>query len=172
MTRTNFIVEAAKWYLGRTEKKGNSGFNDSDFEKELKNAGWYVGAPWCAFFGNMVWIKHLKDNSKLYEIAKRLDSGSALQTFKNYQADSNFETGDKPKLGAKVIWTLGHGPSGHEGIVVEVNEKTNTMITVEGNTNNSGSREGDCVAMKPRTINRPFKEGGLNVVGYIYPVEY
>lgn len=172
MKRANFIVQTVKWYLGRTEKKGNSGFHDVFFERELKSAGWYVGAPWCAFFANMAWLKHLKDSLKLYAIAKRLDSGSALQTFKNYEADENFETGSVPKVGAKVIWTLGHGPSGHQAVVVEVNLKTNTMITVEGNTNSSGSRDGNCVAMKPRTIERPFREKGLNVIGYIYPVEY
>lgn len=169
MNTIKFIVEAAKWYVGRLEKKGNAGFFDAGFEAELKAAGWYVGAPWCAFFANMVWRKHLKSNDALYNLTKKLDSGSAVKTFNNYKADGTFETGDTPKIGAKVIWRLGSGESGHEGIVIAING--NTMTTIEGNTNAHGSREGDCVAIKLRTIERAFKEGGLNVVGYIYAKE-
>ncbi|MBC7399842.1 MAG: CHAP domain-containing protein [Mucilaginibacter sp.] len=164
-----FIIEAAKFYIGRLEKKGNSGFFDAGFEAELKGAGWYFGAPWCAFFANMAWRKHLKKYDALFEIAKKLDSGSAVQTFKNYKASEYFETGDTPKLGAKVIWRLGDGAKGHAGIVIAI--EGNTMTTVEGNTNAHGSREGDCVACKYRTIERPFTATGLNVVGYIYPLE-
>lgn len=169
MNTVDFIIAAVKWYVGRTEKKGNSGFHDAGFQKEMEAAGWYNGGAWCAFWANMVWRKAFKSNEALYKLTAKLDSGSAMQTFKNYQKDGTFETGDTPRLGAKVIWSNGKGPSGHQGIVIGVNLATNTMTTVEGNTNAAGSREGDCVAIKLRTIERPFKETGLNVVGYVYP---
>jgi hypothetical protein len=171
MKTSEFIVAAAKWYVGRTEKKGNTGFNDAAFEREMLSVGWYVGAPWCAFFGKLIWIKAYKDNAKLLAVVKKCCSGSALQTYKNFKADGTFEVGDEPRPGALVVWTHGSGPAGHEAVVSHINAEPNTMTTVEGNTNAHGSREGDCVAMKLRTPERPFTNTGLNVVGYVYPIE-
>lgn len=161
-----FIAYAA-WYVGQLEKKGNSGFQDPKFEKELKAAGWYFGAPWCAFFIKMVFRKLF--SGKLYEAVNRQFNGSAKQTFDNVAASGTFLTGDTPRPGAVVIFLKGHGPSGHAGMVEWVDFKTNTMSCIEGNTNATGSREGDRVARKLRTITRDYSEAGLNVYGYIYP---
>ncbi|WP_285055135.1 hypothetical protein [Pedobacter ginsengisoli] len=163
---TNFIVFTA-WYIGRTEKSKNSGFHDPKFEKELTAAGWYKGAPWCAFFIKMVFRKLFTGN--LLQAVNAQFNGSAKQTFDNVKAGGVFETGLIPEPGAVCVCLLGHGPAGHEFMVEWVDFKSNTMGTIEGNTNASGSREGNCVARKLRTITRSFTPTGLNVYGYIYP---
>jgi hypothetical protein len=172
MNFVNLIITTAKYYVGQTELKGNSGFASKSFQKLMEAAGWYLGAPWCAFFGKAVWKIAYKDYPKLLAVVNKCCSGSAKQTFENFKKDGTFEVGDEPRPGALVIWLHGKGPSGHEGVVVSVEpEENNTMSVVEGNTNASGSREGDRVATKLRTPKRPFQAAGLNVLGYVYPIE-
>jgi len=174
MTLAQRIIVYASWYKGKKEKKGNSGFEDPVFEKEMKGIGWYLQAAWCAFFTKLLGKKAIEDDSELMKdpafLKAWLDqaNGSAKQTFDRVKKAGFFETGSVPEAGCLVIWLLGDGPSGHAGIVESVNTKTNTMYTIEGNTNGSGSREGDQVAGKPRTINREPAPGRLNVYGYIY----
>lgn len=167
METAKFIVQAAKFYIGQTEKPNNGGFTNKSFEAEMVKAGFYKGAPWCAFFVKLIWLKAYKDNPHLAETIKQLNTGGALDTLKKHKSNGTFEVKDNPVPGAIVIWKLGNGPKGHAGIVTEI--KGNIMLTVEGNTNAMGSREGDCVALKTRTINRPFGAKGLNVAGYIHP---
>lgn len=50
----NKIVEVAKSYVGQEEISGNMGFKDFDFNKQMKAVGFYLGAPWCAFFAKLV----------------------------------------------------------------------------------------------------------------------
>lgn len=161
------IISYARWYIGRLEKKGNAGFQDPKFEKEMADAGWRKGDAWCATFAKMVWRKAF-NGDLLTAINKSLNPG-AKASADNMRKAGKLETGTVPEPGAIVIWQHGYGPAGHAGIVEKVDFKTNTMYCIEGNTNASGSREGDRVAAKPRTITRPFTKDGLNVYLYIYP---
>lgn len=164
------IISYASWYDGRKEKKGNQGWEDAAFEKEMKSAGWYLGAAWCAFFVKMIFKKVFTNEPTLYGPVNRQFNGSAKQTADNVVKAGDLETGDIPEPGCVVVWLLGNGPSGHEAIVKSVDLKNNTMYCIEGNTNGAGSREGDRVnANKPRTIKRAFQPNGLNVYKYIYP---
>ena len=163
----NAIVSYARWYIGQLEKKGNAGFVDPKFEKEMIDAGWRKGDAWCATFGKMVWRKAFKDD--LLAVVNRNLNAGAKASADNMRKAGIFETGTVPEVGALVMFLHGHGPSGHEGIVASVDLKNNTMSCVEGNTNASGSREGDRVAEKFRTIKRPFSKDGLNVHLYVYP---
>lgn len=169
MKIAEFIIAAALWYVGKTEKSGNKGFNDAAFEKEMKSVGWYVGGAWCAFFVKLILTKAYRNNPELLKAVIKYCNGSAMQTFNNIKNSGVLEVGDVPMPGAVVIWKLGHGPSGHAAIVMSVSG--NTMYCVEGNTNASGSREGDRVAQKPRTVKRDFQANGLNILGYIYAKE-
>ncbi len=64
------------------------------------------------------------------------------------------------------IFLINHGGGrGHTGIVVSVDEKTGTMVTIEGNTNAAGARNGTMVRSKTRPVKqanagfwRPFGE--------------
>jgi len=157
----------AEWYIGRTEKTGNMGFHDPAFEKEMIAAGWKQKDAWCATFIKMVFRK-LWTGDTLKAVNAQFDAG-AKRTADKVKSAGLFETGTEPEPGAIVVWLHGYGPAGHMGMVRGVDLKNNTMSTVEGNTNGAGSREGDSVAGKLRTIKRPFTKTGLNVYLYIYP---
>lgn len=170
MTIVETILAYASWYDGYKEKKGNSGFENADFEIEMKSVGWYFGAPWCMFFVFLIWKKVFRKDAEALASILKTFNGSAKQTADRVKKEGYFETGTTPEAGAICIWLLGNGPSGHAGIVKKVEAKNNTMYNVEGNTNNAGNREGEVVnANKPRTIKRDFQPKGLNVYLYIYP---
>lgn len=171
MTRAEKIIGIAMSYVGQLEIKPNKGFIDKEFEKKLRQVGYYTGAPWCAFFTKLVYGESYYDNKLLHAAVARCCSGGALKTLQNHENDNVFTVGEEPRPGAIVIWRMGTGTSGHAAIVKSVDLKNNTMETIEGNTNELGSREGDRVAKKLRTITRPFQKNGLNVEGYIYPFE-
>lgn len=171
MSRASRIVEIAKSFVGILEIKPNKGFGNKEFEKLMQGVGFYIGAPWCAFFTKLVYKLAYADHKGMTAVVRTCGSGNAQQTLKNFEANGTFAIGETPKVGAIVIWQNGNSTSGHAGIVIAVDEAANTMTTIEGNTNASGSREGDRVAQKLRTITRPWKTDGLNVKGYIYPFE-
>lgn len=151
------------------EKPGNTGWKNPGFEVSMKKAGWYNTAPWCAFFTKMVWTEVYADHPGIKKMVSSWLNGSAKQSLVQARSNADFSTGNIPKPGAIVIWLKGKGPSGHAGIVVSVSG--NTMTTIEGNTNGAGSREGDCVAQKLRTVTRDYQATGLNIAGFIYPFE-
>ncbi len=67
--------------------------------------GFYTGAPWCAFTGELIWH----------------DAFEAVETWKNFLKSKEFRTSpDVPKLGALAIWMNGDGPLGHLGVVQQL----------------------------------------------------
>jgi len=163
------ITTVALSFVGNREKPGNTGFVNPDFQKLMNAAGWYMKAPWCAFFTRVILVIVFALDHRL-AVIKRCCSGNAQQTFKNFKAEGTFKTGMIPKDGALAVWQFGNSTAGHIGLVVKGDHSFNTMQTVEGNTNGNGSREGDQVAIKLRTINRPRTDKGLNLIGFIYLV--
>lgn len=170
MKTSEFIVAASRYYIGYREKKGNKGFLSASFEKEMKSIGWYLGAPWCMFFVKLIWRKAYKNDERLLDVVNRMLNGSALMSLNNIKNNGTFTVSDTPVPGAIVIWRLGNSTSGHAAIVMPY-EGVNTFKTTEGNTNDHGSREGEVVAEKLRTLTRAFKAEGLNLVGFIHPIE-
>lgn len=171
MSRANKIVGIAGSYVGIIEKPNNQGFWNAAFQKLMIGVGFYLGAAWCAFFVKLVFVQAYADNVGLVAVIKNCFTGGALDTYSRVKANGTFATGLTPKYGAIAVCQLGKTTKGHMWIVSDVDLATNTQKTIEGNTNASGSREGNCVARKLRTINRAFKADGLNIVGYIYPLE-
>lgn len=163
------IINIALSYVGNREKKGNSGFVNEAFQSLMDKAGWYLKAAWCAFFVRAMLMLAFKDEKNL-AVIKKCCSGNAQLTFKNFKADGTFKTGMTPKDGALAVWQFGNSTSGHIGFVKKGKHSFNTMETIEGNTNGNGSREGDQVAIKLRTIDRPHTDTGLNLIGFVYLV--
>lgn len=163
------IVSVAKGYVGQEEIQPNLGWKDKVFEQKMKNIGWYLKAPWCAFLAKLIWLDAFsKDDSVAVQLINRYSDGSALSTYHNYAKSKEFHVSQTPVVGAIVIWQEGDGTSGHAGVVIEV-VSTNSIKTVEGNTNTDGSREGYIAAIKTRSINVPHSAKGLNLVGFVYP---
>lgn len=168
-----FILAAAKYYVGQKEKTGNSGFQDPNFEKELASVGWQKSYAWCAYFTKLIYTKAYRNDAKLSKVVRERFNGGALATYNNAKADGIFKVSDigLPIVGAIAVWQHGKSGNGHVGIVVSFELKTNTMYCIEGNTNANGSREGDQVAIKVRPIGAPKTATGLNLKGFIYPIE-
>lgn len=161
----NKIVEIAESYIGQEEKIRNSGFKNGWFERLMRGVGFYTGAPWCAFFAKLVWKEAGVDHS--------LISGSVRQTMLRATKEGNWHT--YPVEGAIVVWiTFKNGKpkrTGHMGIVYSTFTSWTEVydfITVEGNTNKNGSRQGTCVEYKNRSTdwNNP---NGLRLLGFIHP---
>jgi len=160
-----YILRSALDFVTQREIPGNQGWVDEKFEELMKLTGWKQGEAWCAYFVELILI-----TAGLNEHAEIL-SGSAVQTWKNCKKSSLFATFENPLIGDIVIWqNYRDGKatwSGHAGIVVGLGK--GLIITVEGNTNTDGVREGEEVALKIR--DPKYKtDNGLNVLGFIRPV--
>jgi len=59
---------------------------------------------------------------------------------------------------------------GHAAIVISTEGDASKFITLEGNGNDEGGREGIKVARLERTIDMN-NENGLRLLGFIYPIE-
>ena len=156
------IVEVAKSYLGQEEISGNKGFKNKDFEKKMKEVGFSAGQAWCAYFSELVW-KEAGEDVKPF-------SASAFKTYQNYEKAGRKGV-TKPEPGALVVWrSVVNGQlqwTGHIGIVIEAHD--DHFVTIEGNTNDKGGREGIKVALKKRSYNWKADKG-LRLIGFINPI--
>lgn len=170
----NEIVNMAMSSIGLEEIRGNLGFKDADFENRMKTMGWEKGQAWCAYFTELVWkYSYAKFDSTFVDKLDKLFSAGAVKTWTNF-VSSSFETKSVvPEPGDVVIWqSYKKGEphwTGHAGIVVEVNG--NSFKAAEGNSNDTGGREGYKVALKTRPINFTPKMRGLVLKGFIKPTE-
>lgn len=158
--------EVASQYLGETEKPGNTGFNDSDFERKMVSVGFQMGHAWCSYFAELVFKESYPE--KFHELGN-LFSGSTIQTFRNFR-DAGYAIGNVPRVNDLVIWqSMKDGKpqaTGHTGIVSEV-ISTWEFKSIEGNTSNGKSREGFIVAEHERKVLATVVTG-LKVLGFIF----
>lgn len=158
------LVETARKDIGKKEKPGNTGFVDPILEKEMRTVGWQPGWAWCAGIQEKwVWAAF----PELKESVKGLFVPSAVNTFRNL-VKAGYSHSMIPTEGALVYWQhIQDGKelwTGHAGVVSRVVSDTE-FYSIEGNTNSSGSREGDSVQEKHRFI-RPVTNG-LKVIGFV-----
>lgn len=157
------IREKALYYVGQEEIPGNQGFKDKKFEELMKLTGWRQGQAWCAYFVELVWTQCGQDAS--------LFSGSAVQTWRNFENSDKYVCSDIPDVGDIIIWQMYRNGkaawTGHAGIVIAIDN--GVLVTVEGNTNSKGGREGIEVAIKIRKVNYATNNG-LRVKGFIKPI--
>lgn len=164
------IVNIAKSYIGQNEIENNIGFKDPAFQKKITDMGWAKGHAWCSYFAELVWKEAYKDNPIIVHGLDRLFSASTIATFTNFRGNRLFNVTMKPVVGSVVIWRYGKSLQGHAGIVTAIINDFK-FETIEGNTNNDGSREGNQVAMKIRKLAEPFSSRGLNLLGFINPIQ-
>ena len=160
------VIAVSKAFVGQQEKSGNSGFQNAEMERLMKEVGWHEGDAWCVYFAKLMW--YMKAPEWLKPKIKTSISGSSQQTLKNVSNDPAFVVSKIPRIGDMVIWQTyknGSGKStGHAGIVQRVN--VNDFKTIEGNTNSSGTNEGVEVAEKTRTYDFD-KTNGLRLKGFV-----
>jgi len=170
MIRKNKFVRFAKKWTGEREIAGNMGFENEEFDRLMREYGDFRNsAAWCASFVKMVVMK--KVGRRHEELVDRLITPSTQATFDNFAKDGSglFEITKAPKKGDLVIWQKYQNGmptyQGHIGIV----EKTNkdTFATIEGNTNDSGGREGIEVGQMERKYDWT-NTNGLRLRGFIH----
>lgn len=159
------LVEAARKDLGKKEKPGNTGFQDPELEKAMKAVGWQPGWAWCASIQEKwIWeaFPNLKQEVNGYFVP------SATATFRNLK-NAGYKVSMEPTVGALVYWQrMQDGNAlwqGHAGVVSKVISPKEFM-SIEGNTNAAGSREGDSVQEKSRQV-RSDVQNGLKVIGFV-----
>lgn len=161
----NKLVEVARKDLGKKEKPGNSGFEDTQLEKDMLSVGWSYGWAWCAcILEKWAWeaFPEVKEKIKGYFVP------SAVNTFRNL-VRAGYKPSMIPTLGAFVFWQKYEDGEakwmGHCGVVSEVLDQ-DSFKSIEGNTSKKGSRNGEYVLENVRNVN-PNVENGLKVIGFI-----
>lgn len=132
---TKKVIEFARSQLGVSEQPPGSN-KGPEVEKYLGCVGITFPAAWCAAF---VVYSHLQVG--VTDIPK---TGGVLDLW-NKSSEHRVST---PEPGDVVIFDYGGG-KGHTGIVEAVDG--DTLTTIEGNTNDDGSREGYEVARRQRS---------------------
>lgn len=152
MTDVATLIRIAKAEVGYHEgRSGGSWNNKQKYSAAVPGLAWSNGQAWCATF--VSWCAMKAGVAALFPRTASTDAGASW--FK-----SRHQWSEYPAVGAQVFY--GHsGDMNHTGIVYGYD--ANYIYTVEGNTNTSGSREGDGVYLKKRLRRDSY------VQGYGYP---
>jgi hypothetical protein len=157
-------IEIAKTFLNQKEMPGNTFDESSPLGRLVKNAGQRDGEAWCAYFCEGIFCEAFPMKDK--ELRK-LFSASAVKTFENFK-EAGYDCHERPRIGDLVIWQRYENGvktwKGHAGLVINV-LANGSFETIEGNTNSAGSREGDSVQIKIRTMAK--RMDGLNILGFV-----
>lgn len=132
---TNKVVDVACSQLGVEEEPHGSN-RGPEVDQYLAAVGINFAAAWCAAF--VVWC-HQQAGVNIPKTGGVLDLWN--------KAENNRVS--TPEPGDVVIFDYGGG-KGHTGIVESVNG--HSITTIEGNTNDDGSREGYEVARRTREV--------------------
>lgn len=146
------IIGIAKSQVGVHEGHNSHGWNNiQKYSPAVPGLEWSQGQPWCAVF--VSWCAMEADFSDLYPRTASTDAGAAW-----WKAQGRWH--DYPAIGAQGY--LAHsGDEYHTFLVVEFDDEF--IYTVEGNTNNNGSAQGDGVYALRR------RRRDTVVEGYGYP---
>jgi hypothetical protein len=151
------------------EKVGkNVGFKDAAFESMMKSVGWRGGQAWCSYYVKLIYMQLFSFDR---DYISKYFSGGAVQNLLTFESlnrggDLKYVASRKndPQIGD--IFVL----QGHTGIVVEVYGVEGggyKVLTVEGNTNFKGSREGESTENIKRTLTIGKPTFGQNMLGYV-----
>jgi hypothetical protein len=136
------IITEANKYVGIREEPSNDG---SEIRAWLKRVGVHFPAPWCAAFA---WCM-LDDACKVEGITNIIPPTASSHLLLQFAREKGCWTNEP---GPGFIFGIDHGKAngmriGHAGIVVEAHEAGH-LLTLEGNTNSMGSREGNALMLK------------------------
>lgn len=139
---SNKAIEIAITQLGKEEQPRGSNWG-SDVKAYLNSVGINFPASWCAAF---VYWCFREASGYLSTPPPLIRTGGVLNHWSSAKKQYKFTT---PEVGDIFIMDLGHG-LGHTGIVIEVSADRKSVLTIEGNTNDTGSREGYEVCKRSR----------------------
>jgi len=165
------VISYANDFVGQEEKPGNNGFKGAKFDALIrKYTSFANGHAWCVYFCWLCWALSYEDFNEDFELANDEFSGGAVRTFRHFKKLG--WTSDEPEVGSIAIWQKyrkgAPTSSGHAAIVSGWDERY--LITIDGNTNDKGGREGYIVAdNKKRKISLKPRYNGLILLGFIHP---
>jgi hypothetical protein len=146
----------------KEEPKGSN--KGPEVTKYLQSVGLSGGLPWCMAFVYYIFDEVCKRLGKTNSTVK---TGGCLNHWNQAPSDAKIPV-DMVKSnislirpGQIFIMTRPGKGLGHTGIVVSVNESDRSFTSMEGNTNDQLSGEGDRVGINKRKID------GTNLVGFI-----
>lgn len=162
-------LEIAISQLGKEEnpRGSNWGQKGDPVPGYLASVGINFPASWCMAFmywcvkqatkalvdnGTAKWINGLQSYNPLYQ------TGGVLDQWKHIRPEYKVIVGEPVQPGDIFIMDLGDG-LGHTGMVEKI-DPDGSLHTIEGNTNDTGSREGYEVARKLRHNQHP-------IIGYL-----
>jgi hypothetical protein len=123
------------------------GSNDGpEVRKYLRAVGLPAGNPWCMAF--VYWAVN-EAATKMQKQNPLIKTGHVLTQWNNTTLRKLPKVSKAVQPGDIFIMSFGNG-TGHTGIVVSI--AGNMVHTIEGNTNDDGSREGYEVAIRSRPI--------------------
>lgn len=137
---TERALHAAAARVGEREARHNSG---PWIDRFLAAVGLNPGYAWCASFVYWSLIVSGWPADRLPQRRK----AAAVVNWRSWALQADLLT-KTPRRGDLMLWVNADGMTGHIGFVTSVNGRQ--VQTIEGNTNEAGSREGDGVYRKTR----------------------
>jgi len=143
----------SKGFRGQMERivKGseNVGFVDASFQAMMKAVGWKSSQAWCMYYCKLVYMQFYSFDREF--LAKNFNGSTSgtLENVINLNARGDkryvFLNTNTPQI-ADIICM-----QGHVALVKEIIDNTH-VLTIEGNTNLKGVREGQGVEELKRTL--------------------
>lgn len=152
-------------FINEKEIGNNQGFANAAFEEMMKSVGWRGGEAWCMYFDKYVYLQAFPKRSAAIN---KVLTGSSQQSWKNALANPDlFKViiSGSPQTGDIAIWQNINDPlTGHAAIVLK---KSSPGNTVEGNSGQGGTSEGQGVTVGTRTLVPGTVQGNLKLLGFI-----
>jgi hypothetical protein len=163
------LQQIAESFIGQKEIPDNQGFTDPAFQKLMKRTGWRKPLAWCAYFVKACMITAKDAGITFVDMV----SPSAVSTFNAYKRAGRVYF-NNPLPGDLAVWQkYANGKPtqfGHIAIITGprpvVGSTVGLFPTVDGNTDEAGTREGDCVARKERPLTFVKRTNGLVLLGF------
>jgi hypothetical protein len=143
-------------------KRSNSG---PEVNQYLKSVGLHPGLPWCASFVYYIFdqlCKNLGVSNPLPKTGGVLDHWGKAPSENKIDISAAKNDINLVRPGSIFIMSRPGKSLGHTGIVVSVDQAKRTMTTIEGNTNDQQSGEGDRVGINVRKIDSPVMKGFID----------
>jgi hypothetical protein len=164
------LAEIAAQYIGIKEIPNNMGWDNKEFERKMIDVGWTLGWAYCALFAKLCTLEFLAqfDSAKFLQtdVLSPLFSPMATVSYNRFKKAGY--TAEMPGLNTLVVWQHYENgepqPTGHMAILKSF--ENGNLNTIDGNTNLAGSREGDGIYEKNRTLKENVITG-LKFLGFI-----
>ena len=143
-------------------KSSNSG---PEVTQYLKSVGLNAGLPWCAAFVYYIFDQLCKNLGTTNPLPK---TGGVMSHWGKAPEENKIDISKARtnfslvRPGSIFIMSRPGKGLGHTGIVVSTNPQDGTITTIEGNTNDQQSGEGDRVGINKRKINSDVMKGFID----------